>query len=115
MDDIGLHLAERRNRGTRALGRGLVLAMPKVMAALSTIGIAAMIWVGGQIIVHGLEVFGFAGPAHLIHDTGAAAAAAVPAAGAAIEWAVGAAGAGLIGLALGALIVLVHHKVVRKH
>jgi predicted DNA repair protein MutK len=41
MDDIGLHLAERRSRGSQALGRGLVLAMPKVMAALSTIGIAA--------------------------------------------------------------------------
>jgi len=115
MDDIGLHLAERRNRGTRALGRGLVLAMPKVMSALSTIGIAAMIWVGGQIIVHGLEVFGVAGPAHLIHDAGEAAGHAVPAMAGAIEWAVGAAGSGLLGLALGALIVLVHHKVARKH
>lgn len=115
MDDIGLHLAERRNRATRALGRGLVLAMPKVMSALSTIGIAAMIWVGGQIIVHGMEVFGFPGPAHLIHDAGSAAGHAVPAMAGAIEWAVGAAGSGLIGLALGALIVLVHHKVARKH
>jgi uncharacterized protein len=115
MDDIGLHLAERRNRGARALGRGLVLAMPKVMSALSTIGIAAMIWVGGQIIVHGMEVFGFAGPAHVIHDAGAAAGHAVPAMAGAIEWSVGAAGSGLIGLALGALIVLVHHKLARKH
>ncbi len=115
MDDIGLHLAERRDRFTRALGRGLVHAMPKVMSALSTIGIAAMIWVGGGIIVHGLEVFGFAAPAHLLHDAGAAAGHAVPAMAGAIEWAVGAAGSGLIGLALGALIVLVHHKVARKH
>lgn len=115
MDDIGLHLAQRRNRGSRALGRGLVLAMPKVMSALSTIGIAAMIWVGGGIIVHGLEVFGFAAPAHILHDAGAAAGRAVPAMAGAIEWAVGAAGAGLIGLVLGALIVFVHHKVARKH
>jgi hypothetical protein len=115
MDDIGLHLAERRNRGARALGRGLVLAMPKVMSALSTIGIAAMIWVGGQIIVHGMEVFGFGGPAHLIHDAGAAAGHAVPAMSGAIEWAVGAGGSGLIGLMLGALIVFVHHKVAHKH
>jgi predicted DNA repair protein MutK len=115
MDDIGLHLAERRNRGSQALGRGLVLAMPKVMAALSTIGIAAMIWVGGGIIVHGLEVFGFSGPAHLLHDAGAAAGHAVPALAGAIEWTVGAAGSGLIGLVLGALIVFVHHKLARKH
>lgn len=115
MDDIGLHLAERGNRGMKALGRGLVLAMPKVMAALSTIGIAAMIWVGGGIIVHGLEVFGFAAPAHLLHDAGAAAGHAVPAMAGAIEWAVGAAGSGLIGLVLGAMIVLVHHKVAHRH
>ena len=115
MDDIGLHMAERRNRGTRAMGRALVHAMPKVMAALSTIGIAAMIWVGGGIIVHGLEVFGLAGPAHLVHDAGEAAAHALPAIGGAIEWTVGAMGSGLIGLAIGAVIVAVHHKVARRH
>jgi predicted DNA repair protein MutK len=115
MDDIGLHMAERRNSGTRALGRGLVHAMPKVMAVLSTVGIAAMIWVGGGIIVHGLEVFGIAGPAHILHDAGEAAGHAVPSLAGAIEWTVGAAGSGLIGLAIGALIVLVHHKVARKH
>ncbi|HET9639533.1 MAG TPA: DUF808 domain-containing protein [Allosphingosinicella sp.] len=114
MDDIGLHLAERRSRGARALGRGLVHAMPKVMAALSTIGIAAMIWVGGGIIVHGLEEFGFSAPAHLLHDAGAAAGHVVPAMAGAVEWAIGAAGSGLIGLAIGALIVAVHHKVARK-
>jgi hypothetical protein len=115
MDDIGLHMAERRNRGSQAVGRALVHAMPKVMAALSTIGIAAMIWVGGGIIVHGLEVFGLAGPAHLIHDAGEAAAHAVPAIGGAVEWTVGAIGSGLLGLAIGALIVAVHHKLARKH
>ena len=115
MDDIGLHLAERRNRGTRAMGRALVHAMPKVMAALSTIGIAAMIWVGGGIIVHGLETFGIAGIAHLIHDSGEAAAHAVPGLAGAVEWAVGAIGSGLVGLAIGAVIVAVHHRFARKH
>ena len=52
MDDIGLHLAKRRLGATRALGRALVQAMPKVLAALTIIGTAAMLWVGGQIIVH---------------------------------------------------------------
>jgi hypothetical protein len=88
--------------------------MPKVMAALSVIGIAAMIWVGGGIIVHGLETFGFAAPAHALHDAGAAAGRSVPAFAGAIEWAVGAAGSGLVGLVLGALIVAVHHKVAHK-
>ncbi|HEX8241067.1 MAG TPA: DUF808 domain-containing protein [Allosphingosinicella sp.] len=115
MDDIGLHLAQRRTRFARAVGRGLVHAMPAVMSALSTVGIAAMIWVGGGIVVHGLEEFGIAGLAHALHDAGAAAGHAVPAIAGAIEWAVGAAGSGLVGLALGALIVFVHHKVARKH
>ena len=73
MDDIGLHhggAPQPRSRGR--WDAALVHAMPKVMAALSTIGIAAMIWVGGGIIVHGLEEFGLAGIAHAIHDAGEA-------------------------------------------
>jgi hypothetical protein len=115
MDDVGLHLAARRNSGARALGRGLVHAMPKLLAFLSIVGIAAMIWVGGGIIVHGLEEFGIGGPAHLLHDWGEAAAHALPAAGGALAWAVGAAGAGLIGLAIGAAIVAVHHRFAHRH
>ncbi|MGH9903727.1 MAG: DUF808 domain-containing protein, partial [Pyrinomonadaceae bacterium] len=115
MDDIGLHLAARRDGGSRALGRALVHAMPRLMAALSVIGIAAMIWVGGGIIVHGLEQFGWAGIAHLIHDAAEAAGHAVPALGGLIQWVVAAAGAGLVGLALGAAIVAVHHGFSRKH
>jgi predicted DNA repair protein MutK len=115
MDDIGLHLARRSNRGAQAVGRALVHAMPMVMSALSTIGIAAMIWVGGGIIVHGLETFGLGAIAHVIHDLGGAGAHAVPALAGAVEWAIGAAGSGLIGLAVGAVILAVHHKVVGKH
>jgi predicted DNA repair protein MutK len=115
MDDIGLHLAERRTPPTRALGRGLVHAMPYLLSILSTVGIAAMIWVGGGIIVHGLETFGIGGPAHLVHDLGEGAAHAVPALGGFLAWAVGAAGAGLIGLALGGAIVAVHHRFVHRH
>src|SRR5919106_2364130 len=55
LDDIGLHLVERRNRGAQTLGSALVHGMPYVLSALSIIGTAAMLWVGGGIIVHGLE------------------------------------------------------------
>jgi hypothetical protein len=117
MDDAGLHLAEQRNPGARALGRGLVHAMPKVMAALSVIGIAAMIWVGGGIIVHGLAQFGLAEPEHVIHDVAAAAAAAaeaVPALHGTVEWTATAAGSGLFGLAIGAVVMLVLRLARRK-
>lgn len=105
MDDIGLHLAERRARATRAVGRGLVHAMPHLLSILSAVGIAAMIWVGGGIVIHGLDEFGFAAPAHFLHDLAEALGRAVPSVGGAVSWAVGAAGAGLFGLALGGAIV----------
>jgi uncharacterized protein len=114
MDDVGLHLTERRDPGTRAIGRMLVHAMPRVMTALSVIGIAAMIWVGGGIIVHGLEVFGAGGLAHAIHDVAEAAGHAVPGVGGVVEWVVGAAGAGLVGLAIGAAIAAIHHFVTHR-
>jgi predicted DNA repair protein MutK len=112
MDDVGLHLAGRRNAGSRAIGRGLVHAMPKVMAALSAIGIAAMIWVGGGIIVHGLEAFGLDGPAHLIRDAAAAAGHVIAGIGGAVDRLVGAGAAGLIGLAIGSAIAAVHRSLI---
>jgi predicted DNA repair protein MutK len=115
MDDIGLHMAQRSNAGSRALGRGLVRAMPHLLSGLSTIGIAAMIWVGGGIIVHGLEVFGIAGPAHLIHDWSEMTGHMVPGLSGAVAWTVGAALSGVVGLAVGGVIVAIHHMVGRKH
>jgi len=109
MDDVGLKLVARPGRAAQAFGRGLVFAMPKVMGALSVIGIAAMIWVGGGIIVHGLEEFGIAEPGHSIHDLAVAAGDVLPGIHGIAEWVVEAAGAGLVGLAVGALIVAVHH------
>lgn len=66
-DDFGLWLAcKGRLAFTRAIGRGIVKAMPVVMDVLSTVGTAAMLWVGGSIIVHGLEALGLHAPAEYI-------------------------------------------------
>jgi predicted DNA repair protein MutK len=107
-DDAGVAMAASRGAGpvVRGFGRGLVLAMPGLLKVLSVVGTAAMIWVGGGIILHGLEEYGFAAPAHLLHDLAAGAARAVPGLGATVEWLVTAAGSGLVGLAVGALVVL---------
>src|SRR3546814_19619788 len=53
MDDIGLHMAKEGNSARRALGRGLVSVMPKLLAALARMGTGAMRWVGGQIFLTG--------------------------------------------------------------
>src|SRR3546814_20699717 len=57
MDDIGLHMAQGGSRARQAIGRGLVALMPRLLAGLATLGTAAMMWVGGQIFLHGPDAF----------------------------------------------------------
>jgi predicted DNA repair protein MutK len=95
---------------TRGLGRGLVLGMPVFLRVLSVVGTAAMVWVGGGIIIHGLEGFGLPAIAHAVHGIAQRVGHAVPSMGAALEWVVTAAASGIFGLVLGAaLIPLVEH------
>ncbi len=109
MDDVGLHMAERSNSAARAIGRGLVSAMPKLLSALSVIGIAAMIWVGGGIILHGMHEFHITPLPEWLDHASAAAGAAVPAASGLVSWLTHAAGSGVFGVVVGGIIVVVHH------
>jgi len=68
MDDIGLRLAERPSEGSQRTGRLLVAGMPKLLAWLSVIGTAAMLWVGGHIILVGFDELGWEWPYHLVHE-----------------------------------------------
>ena len=112
-DDIGLHMAaEGRLGATRATGRGIVKGMPVFMTVLSAVGTAAMIWVGGSIIVHGLEGFGITGPGHWIEHMAEVAAAAVPGVAGAVRWAVTAFFDGILGLALGLALIPVAGRVI---
>jgi uncharacterized protein len=101
-DDFGMLLV-KRGGAIAAVGRGIVTGMPKVLAFLSIIGTAAMLWVGGGIIIHGLAEFNYAGLEHLIHDTSVAVAAAIPFATGFITWLTGAALSGVFGLVIGAV------------
>ena len=109
MDDIGLHLARRDNAAAQAIGRGLVKAMPVILRVLAVVGTAAMVWVGGGIIVHGMEEFGMTTLPHLIHGTAHHIGEALPVGGAVAEWLIGAIGAAIVGLVVGAVIVGVLH------
>ncbi len=104
MDDIGLHMSRGKAAAGRAIGRGLVAFMPKLLAALAFIGTAAMLWVGGQIVLHGLDEYHIGGLGHGLHDFAHAVAGGLPGAGV-WEWLINAGGAGLFGLLLGGLIV----------
>ncbi|HMO07753.1 MAG TPA: DUF808 domain-containing protein [Paracoccaceae bacterium] len=113
MDDIGLHLAASgRAAATRGLGRGLVRGMPRLMAALSLVGTAAMLWVGGAIVVHGLEGMGAPWLGHTIHDGAALAGRWLPGGTAAVEWLATAAMDGLFGLGLGFLMIPLATRVI---
>lgn len=110
-DDFGLLLSAKGRLGiTRSIGRGIVRGMPGVMKLLMVVGTAAMLWVGGDIIIHALKELGFSLPYDVIHDIAAWVAHSVPASIEGVtEWAMTALIDGLLGTALGlALIPLVN-------
>ena len=114
MDDIGLHLAERRSAGARVLGRAMVKAMPVLMRMLGVVGTAAMLWVGGGLIVHGLHEFHWDLVPDAIHHVAQGAAHGLPAIAPVVEWVVNAVGAGIVGLIVGGIVVALLH-LFKKH
>jgi len=115
MDDVGLNLSQRASRAAQAMGRGLVKAMPVVMKILSVVGIAAMTWVGGHIIVDGLNKLGVHEPYHIFHVIADGAGHAVPAMIGFVTWLTTTFLDFLFGLALGGVIVAIHHLFARGH
>lgn len=113
MDDIGLHLAERSSASARALGRGLVHAMPMVLTGLATIGTAAMLWVGGGILVHGLHEYHLDAVPGLIESLGQAAGD-VRLIGPVTQWLTTAAASAVVGLLVGGVIVAILNFIPRK-
>ena len=116
MDDVGLNLAARGNGVASRLGRGMVAAMPKVLTTLSTVGIAAMIWVGGHILLLGLhdlsEMLGWhvlALPYEWVHHAEEAVHGATGALGGILGWITNTIGSAILGLIVGAIVVAVLH------
>jgi len=107
MDDIGLHLTKKPSAAAQGTGRGLLKAMPVLLMLLSTVGTVAMLWVGGGIILHGLEELGFAPPAEFAHHAQEAVAAATGGLGGVLGWLTYAVLSAVVGLVLGGLIALV--------
>ena len=108
MDDIGLHMAKRPARASQAIGRMLVRGMPVVMNWLTVIGTAAMLWVGGGIIVHGLEHFHLT-PIPVWVEGASHWAGQVPAIGPVTGWLTFAVGSAIVGLVIGGIIAGVLH------
>ena len=103
MDDVGLHMMTKKSAATRSIGRGLVKAMPVVLTAIGIIGTFAMLWVGGHILLSGLDELGW----HWPHDVVEAAESLVEPAGGAAVWSVSTLCALVFGLLVGGIIVAV--------
>jgi uncharacterized protein len=107
MDDAGLRLAQLPKKGLAALGRGLVKAMPRLLTALTVVGTAAMLWVGGHIILVGTEELGWHALYDAVHAVEEAAAEATGALGGVVGWLVNTLASALLGLVVGAVVVTV--------
>ncbi|NKG19746.1 DUF808 domain-containing protein [Paeniglutamicibacter terrestris] len=118
MDDIGLHLAQRKSKFSQAFGRGLVKGMPLVMSFLSKVGVIAMLWVGGHLLLVGLDELGWHAPYGFVHHLEEMVVHATGSFGAFLGWCVNTALSCVAGLIIGSGItgiVMGIGKLRKKH
>ena len=106
MDDAGLRLSQLPG-AVATLGRGLVRAMPLVLTVLTVVGTAAMLWVGGHILLVGTDELGLHFLYAAVHHVEEAAHDATGPLGGLVGWLVNTVASAILGLLVGALIVLV--------
>jgi predicted DNA repair protein MutK len=109
MDDIGLHLAERRSAFAQRFGLGLVRAMPRLLSVISVVGVAAMLWVGGHILLVNSAEVGWHWPYDTVHHWEEAVHDAVSGLGSVLGWLLNTAVSAAIGVVWGAVVVAVMH------
>ncbi|MFK5688817.1 DUF808 domain-containing protein [Ornithinimicrobium sp. LYQ92] len=105
MDDVGLHLAGRESATTQRLGRGLVKGMPVVLTVLSTVGVVAMLWVGGHIMLVGIDELGFHPIYDFVHHAEELVTGWIPAVGGALAWLTNTLFSAILGLVIGLVVV----------
>lgn len=110
MDDVGLRMVETGRPFATRVGRGLVHGMPKVLSVLSVVGTAAMLWVGGHIILVGADELGWHAPYDLVHHL-EEPAHDVAHVGGLLGWLVNTAASAVVGLVVGAVVVAVVSRV----
>lgn len=112
MDDVGLALAGRESESSQKLGRAMVSGMPKLLTGLTVVGTAAMLWVGGHILVIGSHELGWDGIYDIVHGA-EEAVADIGGIGGVLAWLVNTALSAVVGIIVGGIvtaIVLQFHK-----
>ncbi|MCS3779672.1 DUF808 domain-containing protein [Tsukamurella ocularis] len=111
MDDVGLALAQRPSEFSRTVGTAMVKAMPVVLTVLANVGIVAMCWVGGHILLVGLDELGWHWPYSVVHHVETWAHDLIPSIGSVVGWLANTLGSALFGLAVGAVVVAIVHAI----
>ena len=104
MDDVGLALTQRDGSSAQRTGRLLVLGMPKLLRVLSVVGTAAMLWVGGHILLAGSDELGWHDPYDKVHDL-EHGVEDIGAVGGVLEWLVNTGASAVVGFVVGAVLV----------
>jgi predicted DNA repair protein MutK len=104
MDDVGLGLVNDASSSRQRLGHLLVVGMPKVLQALSVVGTAAMLWVGGHILLVGADELGWHAPYDLVHDL-EDAVDGVGGIGGVLAWLANTVASAAVGFAVGCAVV----------
>jgi predicted DNA repair protein MutK len=110
MDDVGLRLAQRGQGPAASFGRGLVRAMPIVLSVLANVGIAAMLWVGGHILLVGLDELGVSVLYDAVHHLEEDVHHALGAVGGIGGWLTNTLASAILGLVVGAVVVAIVHR-----
>jgi uncharacterized protein len=113
MDDVGLRMVESGRPRAQRIGRAMVAGMPKLLALLSTVGTAAMVWVGGHILIAGADELGWRGPYDLVHSL-EDPTHDVAGVGGVLGWLVNTACSAVVGLVVGFAVVAVASRVPRR-
>ena len=109
MDDVGLAMAaDGGSELKERFGHGLVRAMPKVMTAISYVGMVAMLWVGGHILLAGTHDLGLAQPYGVVHHL-EAAVAGIAAVGGVLAWLLTTSSSLVLGLVVGGVVAAIVH------
>ena len=114
MDDAGLALAKRPGKAVAGFGRGLVKSMPIVLSTLSWVGMVAMLWVGGHILLVGADELGLHAPYDLVHHIEVAVHDATGGLGAVLGWLTNTFFSAVLGLIVGAIVVTVLHLLPKR-
>ncbi|WP_122261299.1 DUF808 domain-containing protein [Ornithinimicrobium cerasi] len=114
MDDVGLHLAARPQEWAQRVGRGLVKAMPVVLKVLSIVGVVAMLWVGGHILLVGMDELGFSPIYDWVHHAEEVVAGWLPGMAGLATWLTNTFFSAILGLTVGLVVVGLLKLVPRK-